>query len=187
MWGRRNQNGTHESRLSASSVQSQYLSRKLDKGGTGIEPKIHGIAPLYPHSSRSVVSWIFMKRRCHGKKWPWNGVGNHAKSRAGETYHNVNFIGDVDVNRLKIVKTRVCCLEPTSRGETLGTLDCGDIFCFVCLAERSPVVSMDMRSGKFSWSSKLTIPVARESENTRPLVHPSRVPAVKFGSRRGRV
>jgi len=69
----------------------------------------------------------------------------------GQTYHNVNLIGDVDVNRLKIVKTRLCCLETTSRRETLGTLDCGDIFCFVGMAERSPVVSMDMRSDKFSW------------------------------------
>ena len=105
----------------------------------------------------------------------------------GRTYRNVNFIGDVDVNRLKIVKTCLCCLDTTSRGEALGTLDCGDIFCFVGLAERSPVASMDMRSGKFSWWLKLTIPVARGSESTRPLVHPNQVPALKFGSRRGRV
>lgn len=59
---------------SASSVQSQYLSRtiswekhkkRMRKRGT------HGCAPPNPHCTRSASSYTAVKYRCHGRNWPF--------------------------------------------------------------------------------------------------------------------
>jgi len=33
-----------------------------------------------------------MKRRCHGKKWPWNGFANHAKSVSSHSWAYIKLI-----------------------------------------------------------------------------------------------
>jgi len=67
---------THDSGLSESNDQSQYLCRvSCEKPGTELA---YGLAPWYSHSSLNAFSYVMTKYRCQGKKCPYEWIRHYS-------------------------------------------------------------------------------------------------------------